>query len=157
MPESWASKSAGILRQRAADSERRELDRQETRRLLNEQGPGLWRTICTRAQELCTQLNQELGQEVATVVVSSSNQLGVRLTSNGGVNELTATFETTTSNEALRWSYSGEAARSSHGGQYQIFTQGSVAYLGHHSNPRTPEGIAEEMMSGLIGPAPPKF
>jgi hypothetical protein len=153
MSESWAFEAAERLRKRVAKIEVKEKVLLEKRNLLEEQGPNLWMGLCEAVKQKCLDLNRDYGSVVVRVKDTVSNQLSVRFELEGTITDLTINFHVTSSERALSWGYSSvSGGQYPQGGLCSLFVDlnGRVGFMQTHLS-RTPENLAENMLSGLIG------
>jgi hypothetical protein len=152
MSGNWASHAAAELRRRAADTQRREAVLLEQRKLREEQGPGLWGLLQQEVADLCLKLNEEYGKPVLFFKPGNVEEFQVKLEFDGKVSTLTARFAVTTANDALKWTYGGNAAaqRAQHGSCMLYPINGVMVFSKTGTEARGPTDIAEEMINGLL-------
>jgi hypothetical protein len=146
----WSRGAANKLRERVQREDNESAILVEKRKLLDEQGPGLWQQICEDVKKLCKELNADYGQDIAVVEACSVRDLKVELRHAGNMSELKANFTTSTSPDALKWSYAGPAARMGRGGQYSLYVDAGRVSFQNSVKASTPESIAKEMLDGLL-------
>jgi hypothetical protein len=150
MSENWGSVAAQKLRKRLEAKQRDGALLLENRRLLEEQGPGLWQQVRQNVKKMCDQLNADYGEQVVTIQDGRTDELNVQLRFAGTTSELRATFDTSTSTEALKWTYAGLAARSTSSGKYFLHNTNGVVVLQSGTVPSTTELVARQMLDGLL-------
>ncbi len=129
MSGTWGEDAAEKMRKREQHIEVQNKVLLEKRKLLEEQGPGLWQEVRNQVKKLCAELNSCYGKEIATIRVGQTRELHIELYASGTMSELNASFEPSSSSEALQWSYSGPAARIARGGKYYLYVDnGSVVF-----------------------------
>src|SRR5271157_2597049 len=106
MSSNWAAEAAEKLRKRQQTKQQRDELLLEKRRLFAEQGPNLWDQVRERVTSECLELNEKRGSAVVYVKDLKMGELDVRFEFNGVVTKLHCTFEVTSSQKALNWSYS---------------------------------------------------
>lgn len=151
MSENWGKEAADKLRiqgQRRAQEDAVLLAKQKLRL---EQGPGLWNEVRQQIQAMCQSLNLEYGEDIASFVPTSHNELRVQLRVSGsGIREMFVGFMPTSALDALTWRFEGATSSRGNGGHCELgidgdrvtFQQGRLSY--------TPESIAKEMLDGLL-------
>jgi hypothetical protein len=146
----WSREAANKLHKRAERKSSENAALTEKRRLMEEQGPGLWQQLCLQVKKLCDELNADYKEDIATVKASSANDLNVELRHVGNMSELNVKFTTSTSADALRWSYAGPAARVGRGGQRSLSVDAGRIVFQDTLTPSTLESIATQMLDGLL-------
>jgi hypothetical protein len=117
---------------------------------LEEQGPALWRQVREYVKRECGSLNADYGGDIAVVQEGPTHELHVELRHAGNISELNASFDISTSPDALRWSYAGPATRMARGGQYSLRVNAGTVIFQNSLTPSTPESIARQMLDGLL-------
>jgi hypothetical protein len=73
----WSRKAANKLHERAEQKNSENAALTEKRRLMEEQGPGLWQQLCMQVKKLCDELNADYGEDIATVIFCSWSECRV--------------------------------------------------------------------------------
>ncbi len=146
----WAKRAAKRLYEREHKDELANAAMLEKRRLLQEQGLGLWTALRAKARDLCEELNMEVGRVVAVVAHTPSHELRVQLTNSEGMSELIASFRLEMAADAVQWKYAGPAAQRSRGGKYALIVEDGGTVLGDGRDRTTPDEVAGFMMDGLL-------
>lgn len=157
MSSKWAADAAERLRQRQQIKQQQDALMLEQRKLRTEQGPNLWAEVCEFVKQRCIELNANYGSVIVRVKDVKLGELDARFELNGVVVDLHSTFEPSSSQKALNWSYSNivkgaKAGKNSDvGGSCSLDVSPSGRVVFHDGdNQRTPESIAQEMLNGLI-------
>jgi hypothetical protein len=146
----WSRNAANKLRKRAERKDDENATLAEKRRLLEEQGPALWRQVREHVKRECDSLNADYEEDIAVVQEGPAHKLHVELRHAGNMSELNASFDISTSPDALKWSYAGPAARIARGGQYSLQVNAGTVIFQDSLTPSTPESIASQMLDGLL-------
>ncbi len=134
----------------ANQAPRKDAESFEKRKRLQEQGSMLWDRVRECLAKLCSDLNAEYGKEVVTTQMESAGDMMVRLKIAGSVSKLNATFDAASLSCALRWFYSGPAARTSQDGRCRVYIHNDNVAFQANATPYTPEAIARQMFDGLL-------
>lgn len=147
---SAGSVNAAIAAKSVGQMPRKNEDSIEKRKRLQEQGSVLWDRVRECLAKLCSDLNMEYGREVITTHMESAGDMMVRLSIAGSVSKLNATFDAASLSCALKWFYSGPAARTSQDGRCRVYIHNDKVAFQANATPYTPEAIARQMFDGLL-------
>jgi len=149
MSENWGSDAAIKLRKEVQRKNQEAAVLLEHGKLRQEQAPHLWQEVRQAVKAMCSSLNAEYGEEVAIFQPGQARELNVRLRNPaGGVHELKATFEPSSSPSALTWNTSGHESNVAQSGKYALSIEnGKVVFGG-----TTPDAIAKKMLDSLLLP-----
>jgi hypothetical protein len=132
------------------DPSLKRIEAYEKRKALEAEAYTLWEQVCTSVKKRCSELNEEYGKEVATTQTTAAGEMSTRLNVAGTESKLNATFDAASVACALKWFYSGPAARSSPDGRCRIYVHhGAVAFQAN-ATPYTADAIAKKMFDGLL-------
>lgn len=147
---SAGSVNASIAAKSGNQSPHKETDLFEKRARLQEQATVLWNRLRESLAKLCSDLNVEYGREVITTHMASAGDMMVRLAIADSVSKLNATFDAASLSCALKWFYSGPAARASQDGRCRVYIYNDKAAFQTNATAYTPEAIARQMFDGLL-------
>ena len=153
MSDSWANEAAKKLKLRTERMAHSQAAMLEKRKLIEEQGPALWRSVREKVKQMCTDLNRECGVQVVTFAVGQTSEISVLFRHGGVSRELKATCAVSTSPDAVEWYYLAEEGEGEIRGQtYSFHVADDRVVFQNSLVPSTPDSIARQMMDGLLNP-----
>lgn len=148
--ESAGSVNASIAAKSGRRTPHKETELFEERARLQEQGEVLWGLLRESLAKLCSNLNLEYGREVVATHMASTGDMMVRLAIADSVSKLNVIFDAASLSCALKWFYSGPAARASQDGRCRVYVYHGKAAFQANATAYTPEAIARQMFDGLL-------
>lgn len=144
----WAEERARSVKARLNREQGKIAGWIENRKLIEEQGPGLWRELRTHLESLVHELNRALGPNALLIVGKEPSEMDIRFTVHDPAHQLLVWFEATTAQDALRWTYPGGKGAD----QKCRLVPNAAGVLCFWSNGYTsnPETIAKSMLDGLL-------
>jgi hypothetical protein len=125
-------------------------ERYEKRQALEADGWALWEQVCASIKRRCAKLNAEYGKQVITNQRDRLGAMSARLSIAGSVSKLSATFDGVSLSCALKWFYSGPAARMSADGRCRLYPHNGTLAFQSNAKPYTAEAVAKQMFDGLL-------
>jgi hypothetical protein len=151
MPDSWSIEAANKLRKQRDRKLQEEAALIEKIKLRQAKAPELWQELRLMVKSMCDSLNAEYGEEVAAVAMGHPRELAVRLRTPGsGVHELKASFDPTSTGDALKWTTSGHTRNLPQNGKYRLAVEDGKVFFQNSMTPITNETIAIQMLDGLL-------
>ena len=151
MEDQWGKKAANQLRSQRENLERGNAAQLHRDKLRHEQGPRLWNEVREHVKSKCASLNLEDGADVLTFMLVQSSTLDVRFKApSGRTHILTASFEPSSADNALRWKTSGHRMNDGVAGTCELHIKNDVVGFLTGAHPYTPESIAEKMLEDLL-------
>ena len=153
MPEGWSQEAARKLKQRTERITESQAVLLEKRKLIEEQGPALWRLVREKVKQMCADLNAEYGEQVVTFGIGQSSQISILFRHIGVSRQLKAECDISTAPDALQWYYLAEEMDGDPRRQTYAFhvAEGKTIFQSGLV-PSTPDSIARQMMDGLLNP-----
>lgn len=143
----WANEKARIVNAQLDAEQRKVAGWIENRKLIEEQGPGLWKELRSHLSSAVDDLNSAFGKDAFVMVGTDPNEMDVRFTVRAPALQLLVSFEASTAHNALRCSYPGGKAKD-HSYRLIADAAGNVSFWSGYSS--TPEAIAKSMLDGLL-------
>ena len=151
MPDTWSTEAANKLRKQRDRKLQEEAALVEKIKLRQAKAPELWQDLRQTVKSMCDSLNSEYGEEIAALQMAHPRELTVRLrTPAAGVHELKATFDPTSTGDALKWATSGHTRNLPQNGKYRLAVEEGKVFFQSSLTPATNEDIAIQMLDGLL-------
>jgi hypothetical protein len=151
MADSWSTEAANKLRKQRDRKMLEEAALLEKMKLRASKAPELWQELRLKVKSMCEALNAEYGEEVAAVQLAHPREMIVRLqTPSAGVHELKATFEPSSTGDALKWVTAGHTRNLPQNGKYRLAVDEGKVFFQSSLSPATTEAIAVQMLDGLL-------
>lgn len=148
----WAKEKVRIINTRLAGEREKISGWVENRKLIEEQGHGLWEHLRQQLSALIAEFNAEFGKEALLIVGKDLNKLDIRFTESNPSAQLLVWFEATTAQNALHWRYPGGK---SSGEDFRLSADASgVLSFRSGAYSSSPESIAKSMLDGLLRDRP---
>lgn len=144
----WADEKARSEKARLAAEQQKIAGWIENRKLIEEQGPALWKELRTRIEASVEDLNRSFGKGSFVIVGDDPSEMDIRFTVRDPALQLLVWFEASTSQRALRWSYPGGRGKDR---SYRLVADSSgVLCFWSSGYSSAPEAIAKSMFDGLL-------
>jgi hypothetical protein len=144
----WAKEKVRIVNARLAGEQEKISGWVENRKLIEEQGPGLWEQLRRQLSALIADFNTEYGKDALLIVGKDPNKIDLRFTESQPSGQLLVWFSASTALDALHWDYPGSNAQ---GQEYRLSADASgVLSFRSGAYSSSPESIAKSMLDGLF-------
>lgn len=149
----WAKEKVRTVNARLAGEQEKISGWVENRKLIEEQGPGLWEQLRHHLSTLIDDFNVEFGKEAllkeALLIVGKDlDRIDVRFAESHPSTQLLVWFTASTALDSLHWDYPGSKIQ---GQKYRLSADASgVLSFQSGAYSSNPESIAKSMLDGLF-------
>jgi hypothetical protein len=144
----WAREAVQKLREHEFQEDQKTEALVVRRKLLEEQGQGLWDQLCAHVEKLVGEFSKEYGSDAIEIFSVTSKELKARIGTRLMRRQVVVEFKMTSASDALKWRYEGDKANGDVCSLH--INDAGVGIFQQAALPRTPESLAQEILDGLL-------